>query len=474
MATSIDNLGVQFRTIHENNWVLANAQDNIFYSVQHADSTFDLYLGKQLLSNQDEIDAAVASIGQNAAAIQALQVLTAGFGESTIKDYVNDAIAKLDSGTLAQKVAANEAAIEKINNETIPQAIVTAGENADTKIANFNTSTVAPLATRVTNAEGDIDALETTVGNATSGLVKEVADLKTTTNTHTSKLNTLEPQVITLIGSDTGVSARAIAAEEINTIVGGANDADTIENIKDLVDYVNENAADLSAVIAESAKNKTKIDNVINGTTVVPEASNADTLDGKDSTYFAAASEVEASLNNKANSADVYTKTETNELLAGKADIGASYTKTEADAKLATKANSTDVYTKGEVDTELAKKANIADVYTKEEANAELAKKANTSTTLEGYGITNAYTKDEVYTKTETSNVAANAANTAVSTAKTELIGNTDDVEGKTPPTLYSVKNYATNVAATALSEAKKHSDAQLVSALTWTALTSM
>lgn len=38
----------------------------------------------------------------------------------------------------------------------------------------------------------------------------------------------------------------------------------------------------------------------------------------------------------------------------------------------------------------------ITDAYTKEEVNTELAKKANTATTLAGYGITDAYTKEEV------------------------------------------------------------------------------
>jgi hypothetical protein len=64
----------------------------------------------------------------------------------------------------------------------------------------------------------------------------------------------------------------------------------------------------------------------------------------------------------------------------------------------------TDAYTKDETDAELAKKADkattlagygITDAYTKDETDAELAKKADKATTLEGYGIADAYTKDE-------------------------------------------------------------------------------
>ena len=88
-----------------------------------------------------------------------------------------------------------------------------------------------------------------------------------------------------------------------------------------------------------------------------------------------------------------------------------------ADTKLQTaveaKANAADVYSKTETDTKLADKANTADVYSKTDADAkfatndqlqkdvaatnlELANKADKATTLSGYGITNAYTKDEV------------------------------------------------------------------------------
>lgn len=77
-------------------------------------------------------------------------------------------------------------------------------------------------------------------------------------------------------------------------------------------------------------------------------------------------------------------------------------TKTALSEGLATKANSSNVYTKTEIDGKVTTlnnsintKANSADVYTKTQVNTELAKKANTATTLSGYGITNAYTKTE-------------------------------------------------------------------------------
>ena len=67
----------------------------------------------------------------------------------------------------------------------------------------------------------------------------------------------------------------------------------------------------------------------------------------------------------------------------------------------------TDAYTKTEVDTALDGKADeattlagygITDAYTSTQVDTELGKKANTATTLAGYGIGDAYTKTEVDT----------------------------------------------------------------------------
>lgn len=54
------------------------------------------------------------------------------------------------------------------------------------------------------------------------------------------------------------------------------------------------------------------------------------------------------------------------------------------------------VASKGYVDAVVKTKANSADVYTKDEANSLLEQKAGKATTLAGYGITDAYTKEEV------------------------------------------------------------------------------
>ena len=59
----------------------------------------------------------------------------------------------------------------------------------------------------------------------------------------------------------------------------------------------------------------------------------------------------------------------------------------------------TDAYTKSDTDVLLDEKANVATTYTKTETNSILDDKADKATTIAGYGITDAYTKNEVDAK---------------------------------------------------------------------------
>ena len=74
------------------------------------------------------------------------------------------------------------------------------------------------------------------------------------------------------------------------------------------------------------------------------------------------------------------------------------YTKTETDGMLDAKADKASVYTKTETDALLGDKADKATTYTKTETDGLLDAKANVATTLSGYGIQDAYTKDELTT----------------------------------------------------------------------------
>ena len=473
---------VQFKFITLTNWnnqiAAGKTPDpNTFYRVEKGAGLYDLYLGSELLSNQDDIDSAKERLGVAEADIIALETLTAGFESKTIKAYIDDAIAGVSAGELASKIQAAENAIKTIQETTIPAAIKTAKGYTDTEVGKV-ASNLAEVDGRLTTAEGEISTLKDVVGSSASGLVKDVADLRTLTGIHTENIAKNATAIETLNGSGDG-SVRKIAADEINTLIGAVSDKDTIDNITELVTYVNENGADLAEVVVKANANEGKIDNVLNGTTTVPKAADAATLGGNAASHFAVASEVSASLVNKADKATTYTKDEVDAELAKKADADNVYTKSEADGKLDLKADKSTTYTKDEVDSKLADKANSADVYTKGQVDAELAEKADAATTLAGYGITDAYTKSEVYTKTEADTSAASIADGKVAALKTTLLGTEgDDADTTAPPTIYSVKAYATKVAAAALSSANSTADTKIATAidnaLAWTSIESL
>jgi len=94
--------------------------------------------------------------------------------------------------------------------------------------------------------------------------------------------------------------------------------------------------------------------------------------------------ELTATVATKAAKDDVYTKTEINTTVSG------------LEAEIGKKANADDVYTAADVNDLLDLKADKNSVYTTGEIDEALAKKANSATTLAGYGITDAYTSDQV------------------------------------------------------------------------------
>lgn len=154
--------------------------------------------------------------------------------------------------------------------------------------------------------------------------------------------------------------------------------------------------------------------------TFLTKSSASDTYVTK-STYNNKVSDLEKSIDTKANSSDVYTKsetytkTETNTLLGDKANSNNVYTKTQIDNSLANKADKDSVYTKTEINTQMKNKANTDDVYTKEQANTLLGGKADLSNVYTkaeiDSALNNKVNNDSVYTKTEIDESLATKAN---------------------------------------------------------------
>lgn len=157
---------------------------------------------------------------------------------------------------------------------------------------------VSGLNTRLGTAETDIETLKTAVGNATSGLTKDVADLQ-------------------------------------------ANKQDKLSGTQ--LNAVN------SGITSEKV---TQYDNL------VTNSANFITKDVNNLTNYTTTADMNTALDAKADTATTYTKTDVDTKLATKADAATTYTKTEVDTALNAKADADNTYTKTEVDTELAKKQN--------------------------------------------------------------------------------------------------------------------
>jgi len=172
---------------------------------------------------------------------------------------------------------------------------------------------------------------------------------------------------------------------------------------------IDANASAISNINDELELYALKAD-VYNKTQIDSKVSDINTSIGsEESSRIGADENLQAQINQKANSADVYTKTAVDTLLNNKADKSTTYTKTEVDSALASKANSADVYGKNEVytksETDAAINAHTPDLsnyYTKSQTDTLLNGKADTATTLAGYGITDAYTKSETDTAIST------------------------------------------------------------------------
>ena len=101
-------------------------------------------------------------------------------------------------------------------------------------------TTISAVAERVTTAEGKITALETTVGDNTKGLVKNVADLKTKFDNYATSADTVAADTKTL------KDAKSYTDSQIKAIKGG--DGTTTETISSLKGKIENNSSAISGI----------------------------------------------------------------------------------------------------------------------------------------------------------------------------------------------------------------------------------
>lgn len=313
------------------------------------------------------INEVKASTVTNAGAIAANTTAIAGKQNSTINleiqgataATVTDALTSLDTALTSVKSTADDAAKKDASNiEAATWKTVLGYQNADevaTAVNNGITtneySTLATTAKTVKGAieelknavdskasssdftalQGKVTTLETTVGDAESGLVKDVAD-----------------------------NTAAINAANTN-IAKKQNAAISIEGIE--------------AKTVEGALTEIKNATTTNATAISGKADKATTLAGY-------------------NIGDAYTKTETDSAIDNKIAASSETLQTAIDGKVAKTDIATTISAEAEAsDTKVASEKAVAT--TVAGINTAIEGKADKATTLAGYGITDAYTKTE-------------------------------------------------------------------------------
>ena len=144
------------------------------------------------------------------------------------------------SGDLAHDVATIQS---QVNNLVAKIGAPAAGEDAATglykdiadvlAIANKGVTDAATAQDAAEAAQGDVDKLKTVIGtDDTAGLRKRIKDNETA--------------IGTLRGTDTGKSARTIAAEEVAKVVNGA--PESFDTLKELSDWISTHGTDATAM----------------------------------------------------------------------------------------------------------------------------------------------------------------------------------------------------------------------------------
>ena len=238
-----------------------NPDANTFYYTTDAEGKNDLYLGSLKLSNDADLQAAIARVAQNETDIDAIELQLSklvGTGADSIQTMITTAVdaAKVE---LRKEIKANEDAIKAINDETTG-ILAQAKTYADGKDA-----AIAAAKKAGDDAQADVDALELTV----DALAKTVADNETDieakvkaisddylTSTDKTALenaiqghkDAVDAKVNTLVGDDAGKSARTIANEELAAqLLSGKADAD-FKTLQDLAAWLEDHPEDVATI----------------------------------------------------------------------------------------------------------------------------------------------------------------------------------------------------------------------------------
>lgn len=219
---------------------------NTFYYVDET----DLYLGEILLSNAEEVAAAVQSIELNAQAIQTLQdeldalVDPEGTGGGSISTQINTLRTELSAMIVENEDAIKEEAARAKGAEAeLSNSISTLG------------ATVQTLQETVEANESDIEGKVSALGETINGQNNLLASLQGTIGELDDNLNALggdvdavEAAIATLVGSDAEKSVRKIANEELAAALIPEAAADSLDTLQEIAAWIQSHPEDVADI----------------------------------------------------------------------------------------------------------------------------------------------------------------------------------------------------------------------------------
>lgn len=172
---------------------------------------------------------------------------------STLKTGLQDANSNISIN--AGNITNNTNAIATLNGADTVEGSVAHSVKVEADRAKLAEQANADAITAITKDNGTIDTKVATAvqaeaeraGSAEAALDLRIDGVKTTADNADTLSKENKGRLDTLTGTGDG-SIRNIAADEINTLIGGVSDKDTIENITSLITYVNENGGNIAAL----------------------------------------------------------------------------------------------------------------------------------------------------------------------------------------------------------------------------------
>ena len=255
-----------------------NRDLNTFYYLDNA----NLYLGNIKLSSAAELADAISRLGavegvnttqtaDIAKLREDLNALTGGSGNGSISDMISTAVKALEDDLRPD--------VEK-NTEDIAALQQTVSDHkteVDRKV-DKNTEDIAALQQTVsdnsTAVNGKISALETSVADNTANITTLTTGLGTANNNISDlqgRMTTVEgtaqanaTSLNTLIGEDTGKSARAIAIEELTNVLVAENASESYDTLQEMAQWLQEHPESAAEMAKDIGLNKAAIE-AING-----------------------------------------------------------------------------------------------------------------------------------------------------------------------------------------------------------------